>query len=251
MMSENYRKYVSGLLGHDMDHPEKGKILLSLGISEVSLSLGMETHGLYWLRRAFFEDKALAKAVLGEDRFVPTMVAFDPTRFYIETVEIDGLPRMVATTLDAERRIPLIRYNTGDWAKVIWPQELRALLKSAGREDLMPADGVGPVLAILGRGRGIELPGRKVLAEEIKECVYEDPELAMATTGNFHAYRRVDDLDLEVQLKPEISAPDNAAGRLVRIISKLCGVKSTVKWVKYGEMGHGMELSYQRKFKYV
>ena len=176
---------------------------------------------------------------------------FDPTRFFIETIEMDGLPRMVATSLDPDRRIPLIRYNTGDWAKVFWPQELAGMLKAAGREDLIAPDMIGPVLALFGRGRGIELPGKKVLAEQIKECLYEDAELAAATTGNFHAYRLVDDLDLEVQLQADAVMPHNAASRMEMIIRQRCGIKSSVKWLKYNEMGHGMELSYQRKFRYV
>ena len=54
MMAENFRRYVGGLLGHDPEHPENGRIVLSLGISEVSLSLGLEMDGLYRLRQAFF-----------------------------------------------------------------------------------------------------------------------------------------------------------------------------------------------------
>ncbi|MGA2499379.1 MAG: hypothetical protein ABSH20_16690 [Tepidisphaeraceae bacterium] len=252
LMAENFRSYVGGIFGHDPERPEAGRIVLSVGISEVSLSLGLESNGLYRLRRAMHADVALRRALLGEDRFVPALVMYDPREFFLETPVLEGgLPRLVVTTLAEDRRIPLIRYATGDWARVIWPDELAGKLHAAGRDNLLSPDMAAPVLVLWGRGRGVHVGQRTVFPEQVKESLYSLPGLAGCLTGNFRMEPEAGRLKLRVQLKKGEPGPAGEAAELGRRIEAETGVPAGVSLVVYEEMPEGMELSYQKKFGYV
>lgn len=252
LMAENFRRYVGGVFGHDPERPENGRIVLSVGISEVSLSLGIETIGVYNLRRAMHADRALRQALVGEERFVPTLVMYDPREFFMETpVQEGGLSRLVVTTLAQDRRIPLIRYATGDWARVIWPEELAGALHAAGRDDLISPDLMGPLLVLWGRGRSVHIGERTVFPEQIKESLYSMPGLAGRVTGSFRLEPAAGWLNLRIQLKKGQQGVSDEAAELRQRIEADTRVAAAVSLVVYDEMREGMELSYQKKFGYV
>jgi phenylacetate-CoA ligase len=189
VIPENFRAYAGRLLGHSNSGPG-GSFLISFGVSEVSLSLGQETAWTRQLRQLAHRDVKVRTALFGDTPFTPTLVQFDPAAHYMESPLIDGRPRLVVTTLDHPRFVPLIRYATGDWAEVFSGAELRRRLALAGQRTYPGPRLSWPVLAVWGRGGCVRHGGAAVYPEQVKEAIYSEPHVAAALTGNFRLAQR-------------------------------------------------------------
>jgi phenylacetate-CoA ligase len=133
-LAENARKYFEDILGIDLKHPETGLIISSMGVAELGLNLFCETPSLVALRRVLHENSDLRRAVLGPAaRNVPMLFAYDPSRSFVEVLE-DG--RLAVSTLEPERRLPLVRYVTGD--RAAFPQSEPLFQKAFEESGLAP-----------------------------------------------------------------------------------------------------------------
>jgi phenylacetate-CoA ligase len=251
-MPESYRTYIGNILGHDPDRPEKGRILVSAGISEVGLTVGHETDACRAIRKAAGENPALARALFGFEDYLPTLVQYMPTSYYMETVEQDGLDRLVVTTCQADRRIPLIRYNTRDWARLLEYEQVVEALQQTGLEHLRP-DWQLPFLALFGRGEGKTVSGRAVYPEQVKEALYAEPSLAPHFTANFRM-RSVPGgkaLSLRMQLAPGKKPSEAPVATFTDHMQSRLGVEVRTEMVAYDQFTEALELCYQRKFRYL
>jgi phenylacetate-CoA ligase len=247
VMPENFRTYIGGILAHK-NGGSTGVIVVSLGISEVSLSLGQETPECQRIRRAAHADIELRKALFEEARFVPTFVQWSPEDYWIETPVIDGKPRLVVTTLDLERRIPLMRYCTGDWARVYFAEEVAERLRACGAGELAPQS-KAPFMAMWGRGRGLTVDGVEVLPDQVKEAIYQVPDIARMTTGNFQLSAEPGaGLKVSMQLRPGLNVDPARLGAFSLLLDS---VKAEGLLVQYNSFVAGLSLSYDRKFNYV
>ena len=175
-VADSFRRYLAPLLG--------GELFTSFGISELGLSLAHDTAELRRVASALDRDRALRAQVLDGAPFAPELLQYYPDQYYLETPQLDGRRSLVATTLDPERLLPLVRYRSGDWAEVLPGGALAERLARAGHPELAPASRL-PVLAVYGRGASLEAPGRRVYPEQIKSALFQDPELARLVTGRF------------------------------------------------------------------
>lgn len=134
---------------------------------------------------------------------VPALLTYDPGRVLVEERPMDdGSSRLVATDL-ADGPLPLVRYDLGDLGRVLRDDEVAALAAVLGA----PLE--GPVVAVAGRGRHLEVGGRRVTPEGVKEAIFGIPALAAACSGRFrletagrgmvcHLQARADQLDAAV-----------------------------------------------------
>jgi hypothetical protein len=225
---------------------------VSLGISELGLSLGQETPFCRELRSAALDDAGLRRTLFGEAPFLPTFVQWSPTDYWIETAPGEGgRDQLVVTTLDPHRRIPLIRYATGDWARVLTLSDLQNATKKIGHA-LRPPEVPFPFVAVWGRGRSAAAgDGRSVYPEEVKEALYRCAGLVGITTGSFRIVPGGSAFTLRFQLRADVVATrtllDAAEGAMARQI----GRPVRLELVPFAEWDGGVELSYQRKFQYL
>lgn len=245
----NFAKHIGNLLGHDPRDESCGHVMINLGVSEIGLSVGIETPDARRVRHLLHDDAALRQSLLGDTPFVPVVTQYLPHRYYIETpMDESGRPRLIVTTLDPHRRLPLVRYTTGDWARVFSHAEVSAALKRAGHA---PPRSPLPFIAMWGRGRSLRVGGKDVFPEQVKEVIYADATLIRSTTGDFRMKTAGGSLSLRVQLIPGTKASASLARRFESRIARAVGVRAHVTAVNYGDFSEGLDVGYQRKFRYL
>jgi phenylacetate-CoA ligase len=247
-LAENARTYLAGLLAIDLERPETGRIVSTMGVAELGLNLFFETPALIALRRALHHDAGLRRKVLGhEARHVPMLFAWDPERLFAEVLD-DG--RLVVTMLDPNRRLPLVRYATGDRCDRLDLGE--TLPEAAARAGILPADlETLPVLMVRGRGREARPDEVPLDPEPVKEGLYADADLAAATTANFRLRAVGGALQVRIQLAEDVDADDALADRYADAIRPYVAGPLEVSCIPHEAFGDGMSLDYERKFDYL
>ena len=247
-LAENARLYLESLLGIDPARPETGLVFSSMGVAELGLNLFFETPPLIALRRVLHREALLREAVLGPGtRCVPMIFAYDPTWIFVEVLD-DG--RLVISTLDGVRRIPLIRYVTGD--EVRRPEPCEALCEAARRAGLAADEpDAASTLMVYGRGQWARAGDGRVYPEEVKEALYADAELARQTTANFRLRSGPQRALVRVQLAPGIRPAPALADRYAGAIARYTTAAVEVKCEPYEDFRSGMTLDYERKFAYM
>ncbi|MGB2753684.1 MAG: hypothetical protein WBD75_13110 [Phycisphaerae bacterium] len=247
-LAENARIYLEGLLGINFARPETGRILSSMGVAELGLNLFWETGPLIALRRVLHRDAPLREAILGAGtRCVPMIFAYDPEWIFVEVLDNSQL---VVSTLDGARRVPLIRYVTGDEVRRLESSD--GLREAARRAGLTASElDATPTLMVCGRGQCAQAGDRRVYPEEVKEALYADPELARQATGNFRLRPGPQRALLRVQLVPGIRSAPSLADRYAEALARYTGAPVEVRCEPYEDFRSGMSPDYERKFAYL
>ncbi|MEA3210066.1 MAG: hypothetical protein QOE70_3123 [Chthoniobacter sp.] len=249
-LAENARKYLEGMLGIDVRNPETGIVFSSMGVAELGLNLFSEVPPLaplILLRRVLHENQDLRAEVLGPAPWVPSLFTYDPRRIFVE-FDPDG--RLILTTLDAQLRLPLIRYATGDRGSVLrLPPSARPALEAAGvRWDLL--DSI-PMVMIDGRAQHALAGENPVYPEAVKEGIYHDPELVPLTTANFRLVSGPERVRIRIQLSPDVSPDSKIETRFSDAIARYVPAPIEVACESYQSFSSGMTLDYERKFDYL
>jgi phenylacetate-CoA ligase len=238
-VADSFRRYLAPLLG--------GELFTSFGISELGLSLAHDTAELRRVVSALDVEPELSTRLFGGAPFAPALLQYYPDQYYLEAPELDGRPSLVATTLDPERLIPLVRYRSGDWVEVLPGGALAERLTRAGRPELAPASRL-PVLAAYGRGTSIEARGQRVYPEQIKSALFDDSALAPLVTGRFrleHADRPLLRVECRHREPPDASIRE----RLVPLLERRGARGLDVSWEP--RAGAGFAAGFERKQRYV
>ena len=201
---ESWRTYMSRLIGiADPDHPTGSYVASTMGAGELGLNLFHETPETIRIIRRAYRDPAFRRTLLGEGvPHTPHFFVYYPMRSFIEEIPAPGSPAgeiaVSHTALDLP--LPLIRYQTGDLVRLIPYRRLEALLGQHAPDLPMPGLRL-PCAAVFGRGDALEVAGRRITVETVKEALFLDPEVAGAATGFFRISREGDALMLEAQLR--------------------------------------------------
>jgi phenylacetate-CoA ligase len=228
---EHFRAYIGGCLGMDPDRPESGVILSSFGVAELGLHLCFETRETLAMARAAAADAALAASLHGTapGAWPPMILSFDPQRTFVEIVDPDeqGYGKLTISMLDASRQIPLLRYQTGDIARLL--------------------DRDRPLLALRGRVKEALPNGQQVGL--YKDALYANPELARWFTGATRLIFAGGRFTMHVQLvRGKKPAPVFERG-LMAELSPDARPSRVVVW-PYAQFPFGMGLDYERKFSH-
>ncbi len=250
IFGEHFRAYVTGCLGLRADDPAHGYIMSSFGVGELGLHLCYETPATIAVRRAASTDRGLARDLLGRDtagRPVPMIFTFNPLRTFIEVAEPDstGYGRLTVSMLDPDRPIPLLRYQTGDSARLLDAGTVDEALRR--HEIALPGELPMRILAVEGRDRE-RLPNGSHVGV-YKDALYTDPLAARHVTGAFRVIFSGTTCAMHVQLAaPEVSA-ELLEQRLLQAIPATIRPARLVLW-PYHRFPFGMTLDYERKFQY-
>jgi len=247
---EHYRRYVELCLGLDPTRPGSGRIISSFGVAELGLHLCFETAGTCALARAAAADPALAHDLFGGDTgpgsWLPMILSFDPRRTFMEVVDPDGngYGRLTISMLDPSRQVPLLRYQTGDVARLLDGDRVAATLHDHG----VTAGEIPPALLAL-RGRAGEALPNGSQVGFYKDALYANPQVARSLTGATRLIFAGDRFTMHVQLVRG-TTPGAALERdLLRELPSITRPSRLVLW-RYAEFPFGMSLDYERKFSH-
>jgi phenylacetate-CoA ligase len=250
IFGEHFRTYVASCLRRDPSDAENGYIMSSFGVGELGLHLCYETPAAIALRRAAHCDLAFARDLFGieSSNGLPMVLTFNPPRTFIEIVSPDaaGYGALTFSMLDAELPIPLLRYQTGDVARLLDPGEIAAACRR--HNVAVPEKLPEHLLALMGRSRESLPYGSHVGV--FKDALYADHRRADLLTGAFRVEMSGAAITMHVQLAPSTTATPSLERRLLEAIPEPVRPASVILW-PYERFPFGMTLDYERKFKYA
>ncbi len=250
---ESWRTYVSGLLGiADADQPTDAFIASTMGAGELGLNLFHEIPETIRIVRRAYRDPAFRRALLGFDTpQTPHFFVYYPMRSFIEEIPIPGLPMgdLAVSLASPDLPMPQFRYRTGDLARIVPFRRLEEVLRAHAPDLPAPALRL-PCVAVFGRKDRLEVAGRRLGVEIVKEALFDDADVARAVTGFFRMAGNGDTLRLEVQLRtgkaPSGALRDGLDASLERYLPGL------VREIRlYAHTDFPYPVTYERKHAYL
>jgi phenylacetate-CoA ligase len=222
----------------------------SFGIGELGLHLCYETPATIALRRAACASAHLAREMLGVSSTatpVPMLFTFEPLRTLIEIPgrDPDGYGPLTITMLDDQLPIPLLRYQTGDVARLLDPTEVAGTLRRHGVD--VPGPLPPNILALMGRDKE-RLPNGTHVGV-YKDALYADAQAAAQFTGAFRVIVAGNLCTMHVQLTGNGEAPEALESRLMEALPADARPDHLVLWPR-DRFPFGMTVDYERKFSY-
>jgi len=252
--SESFRSYLAGLIDLDLDNPASKRLIgATMGIAELDLNLFHESRHAIALRRKAQDDKELREAMFGEGtKICPLLFHYYPHRIFLEALpEEQQEKELVFSMLSPYMLIPLLRYNSKDKGQIISYKKLEQILASCGHKDLMPELKL-PMVAVGGRkNRFLELNGKRIYPEEVKQGLYEDFKTAALTTGYFRLNKDKNGPKIEIQLKKGKIISEELKNKFKKALLRYSDADIPVILYHYQDFPYGMELDYERKFKHL
>jgi phenylacetate-CoA ligase len=250
-IAENYRTYVAALLGVDVDSADSRIVGSSMGVAELDLNIFHETRDTIRVRRLAHRDPSVRKALFGTDHaFCPMLFVYYPHRCFVEELPVQSRgSELVISMLSEEMKIPLLRYRSGDFGKVLgYDHVVRNL---ADLHHPMKPDLHVPWVAVEGRGRALATEAGPLFPEAVKEALYRDPTIAEAITGNFRLSPTATQGKLEIQMRRGRNAPARATAIVLDALALYAGVQPGVEFQAFGDFRHNTGVDYERKFAYL
>ena len=253
IFGEHFRTYLAASLGLDADRPQDGYVMSSFGVGELGLHLCYETPATIAVHRAASADRQLARELLAagpaEDAATPPpmIFAFNPLRTFMEIVEPDphGYGRLTISMLDDETPLPLMRYQTGDVARLLDAADIARLAARHGR--VLPSELPPWLLALKGRDRDA-LPNGSHLSV-YKEALYADQAIARRLSGAFRLVFAGTACTMHVQLTGDAGSDPAVERALLRSVPDRARPTRLILW-PYARFPFGMGLDYERKFSH-
>jgi phenylacetate-CoA ligase len=245
---ERFRDYVAARLGADLDAHGAPLIGSSFGVGELGLNLFFETRESVRLHRAARRDAELARTLFGAAGTadtLPMLYAYDPLRSWVEVLDADanGYGALAVSTLSRDQPVPLLRYRTGDRARLI---DAAAAAAACRKHGIAPPAEPFPWIAVTGRDTEQLPDGTHVL--DYKDALYADHAIADACTGAFKLHPEPNGVRMQIQLRRGASAPADPAGLIAATGGRLRA--EHIEWYAYEAFPYGMSLDYERKFDY-
>lgn len=249
VFGEHFRGYVAQRLHLSQDGPDGTWLMSSMGLGELGLHLLFETRATVAVRQRLSRCRTFAGEVIGglgeparpSRTGVPVCCAYEPRRIYPEVVDADadGFGALLISMLDPTLPVPLLRYRTGDVARLLSRAEAHAAAARAG--IALPDD--LPELMVLVRGRTRDvLPDGSDVAF-YKDAVYAEAAVADGLTGAMRVEARGGAVTVHVQQTRAAAAGRADADRLREVMGG-----ADVRVWPYQAFPYGMTLDYERKF---
>jgi phenylacetate-CoA ligase len=247
---EHYRNYLAQCFCVNPDDPATGLIGSSMGVGELGLNLFYETADTVRLRRLAHANPVFFEALFGlppQSTPLPMLFVYNPLRSFVETVGLDagGYGELTISMLDPEIPLPLLRYQTGDVAKLLLPDDIAKACAQAG---LPPPGKLSlPLIALKGRSKD-QLPDNTHVGQ-YKDALYADYDSAVKLTSAFRLEFLEAKKVLHVQLRKGVQVETSLAECLSAALPAST-IPVEVKLWSYDQFPYGMTLDYERKFNY-
>ncbi|MFH1711498.1 MAG: hypothetical protein ABH840_04260 [Nanoarchaeota archaeon] len=227
---------------------EDSKIFVSMGVAEFGLNLFHNDLFLSNIREIVQNNPELRRELFGDINVAPEIMYYYPMRTFVEVISTDenGFGNIILSNLDKHSKMPLMRYNTQDKAKIFDHNVFLKILKKHGISG-KPTFNL-PIISVLGRkNHCLKYKGKKISIEEVKEALYTNNEIAEKVTG----YVFLNSSIIEVQLRENKEYDWKLKSKIENEIYNLTGVRMPVKVYLYKDFPHGIGLDYEHKFKCV
>ncbi|MCD4781146.1 MAG: hypothetical protein K8S27_11465 [Candidatus Omnitrophica bacterium] len=246
-LPEKLRTHLTNILEINQHNRHNGSIFSSMGISEFGLNLFFESPETVRLRQLTLQNPSLKEHLL-YDRYpyIPMFFNYFPQAFFLEEKNQD----IIITSLTSALRLPLIRYNTKDKGHIIPYSELNKILKDFDRNHLLPPF-KSPLVIMYGKDDYLLFNGKRIYPQQISEGLFTDFEVAISTTGNFRLSQKRDKPLIEIQLKKNIKLTWEFKIKIAHALLRYIEMDIPIKIFHYQDFPYGMELDYERKFKYI
>jgi phenylacetate-CoA ligase len=206
------------------------RVVGSYGASDLEVNMAIETDLCIALRRAITDDAHLRNVLIRTDYGVTPMIfQYNPMAYYIET---NALGELVVTMSRPYHIAPKIRYNIHDRGHVLRFPELKRLLKSAGRTDLLGGHALDtdlPLLFLYGRSdMSIDYYGANVTPDSIRVVIYAVEELA-PIVNTFRLLSYEDDqankrMEIAAELVEGAKVPRNTRALADEVFKRLAAI---------------------------
>lgn len=250
---EAYRRYLANALGQDPDGWTRGLVISSMGVGELGLNLFFETPHTVRLRQLADRRPETLTPAIGRwpGRVPPLLFVYDPRRLFVEILEPDaeGFGALTLSMLDPDAPIPLLRYRTGDRARIIEPGRLGHALEGTDLPN-GPKDVALPMIALVGRETE-ELPDGRTLLD-FKDSLYREPSLADRLTGAFRIESGDRHCRIHVQMNEDWDGREQEAIEPLRVVLPApgSGIEDRIQPWSFLDFPYGRTLDYERKFTY-
>ncbi len=250
VFGEHFRAYVSRRLGLSPDREDGTWLMSSMGVGELGLHLFHETRATVALRRLAAADREFAHDLLsaaGNRHGLPMCFTYADRRIHVEIDRPDeeGFGRLLVSMLDPALPVPLLRYETGDMARLLEPDAVRAIVERHGARLPGPL----PDRLVLLRGREREALANGSHVTVYKDAVYADDATADALTGAVRLTFDDGRVTMHVQRARDGGPGDDEsiADALREAIPPAARPAAIEVW-PYERFPFGMTLDYERKF---
>jgi len=246
-ITESWRIYIETCLG-------KGRVISTMGITEVGLAMCFETHPLIELRRCAAKDNTFRDVVCGPGtKAVPLLMHYLPGLYHIEAAGNSGVRgEMLVTCLSHSRLVPLVRYSTGDQVLLLSLEELSSRL---GNTPLPQGFLQGlPTALVWGRLQQLNIPGGDWISPlEVKDALFTSHAVAEKVTGNFRLVQKK--AGGPVKLTVQLSPGEKSNRTIQRFLQEGLAVHTQtpipVTLAVYREFPYGFEHDFERKNQYI
>lgn len=247
---ENFRNYLAEHFHLNADDPSGGLIGSSMGVGELGLNLFYETPQTIKLRRQAQSNPEFFKTLFGispDETSLPMIFVYNPLRCYVETTGADaaGYGDLTVSMLDSDSALPLLRYQTGDIARLLSSVEIARACEYANFP--VPDKMALPYIALKGRDKD-QLPN-KTHVGQYKDALYAQRDIAIMLTGAFRLEYAEDKIRIHIQLRKGFQAADGLEERLAAEFPAAMSSEQVCIW-EYDQFPYGMTLDYERKFNY-
>ena len=239
-LPETLRNYIHNITEKSPLKPEKGFWIGTYGLTELGYPLFFETAELVAYRSDLsqYNKPIPAHSNTNMRCTTPFIFYYRASSYYLETINTkNGHSRLVFTTLDKNRLIPLFRYDTGDVGELIDHGQIQI------KNQAMP------LVQFWGRDNNfIVINNSKIHISDIKEMLFSIPEIIDLITGFFTISKAISNVLLIVQLKKNKTISPNQKQALIDQINKYYPFVIDLKFADYRDMKYQMELDFERKF---
>ncbi len=250
---EHFRGYVAARMGLDPTDWSRGFIGSSMGVGEVGLNLFFETRETVALRRLAQAHPAELADVIGPwpGQTPPLLFVYDPRRLFVEITRPDdsGFGALTVSTLDRGLMLPVLRYATGDRARLLDHRTLVERLRSCGfASQALPAL---PMIALAGREQDQLPDGRALL--DFKDALYANAAIADQLSGAFRVECEASTCRLHLQTRKDWHGGDHAMiGQILDLLPRSKqGIEDRIQVWEHADFPFGRTLDYERKFSYL
>jgi phenylacetate-CoA ligase len=248
VFGERFRTYMAHRLGLALDLEDGSWLMSSMGVGELGLHLFYETRSTVALRRRAASDVSFAHDLLGPGGHAhgtPMCFTYDARRVFVEVVQpdADGFGRLLVSLLDPDLPIPLLRYETGDVARLLDAGDVRNLLATHGLT--LPGPVPEPLIMLRGRVREVLPNGSHVTV--YKDAIYADEHTADSLTGAVRLTGDARGVTMHVQLASGVHPRPAVADALREALPAAARPAGIEVW-PYAAFPFGMTLDYERKF---
>jgi phenylacetate-CoA ligase len=247
-LPETLRTYIHTQTG--VTEGGRRTLLGTMGLTELGLNIFFETRETVRLRRQALRDPGLRNRLFPEaGAAVPSLFHYDPRRFLIEGLAHPQGRELAFTALSPSRAVPMIRYASGDLGAPLPPGVLAEALGPAGLMDLHPTLPL-PCAWVAGRPRAIETSRGVLRAEELRQGIYSDPEVARAVTGHFTVHPKPLGERAAVQLRRGVRASESLRRAAEEALFSIAGWALPTELYGYDDYPFGKDVNYDVKFSH-